>query len=85
MSDPHRFRRRRRLLSPPAGNDPSVPNRITGVYVRPNERVRWIWGRTPDNRSFVSGYVLVPAWGRTRPPGQGPFGQRPGGRRRLGF
>jgi hypothetical protein len=85
MVEPHRFRRRRRLLSPPPGNDPTVPNRITGVFVRPNERVRWIWGRTLDNRSFVSGYILVPAWGRARRPDTGPFGERLGRRRRMGF
>lgn len=58
---------RRRLVSPPDPNDPSVPNRVTAVLVRPNQRVRWFWSVTPDHRHYVSGYELVQTW-RVREP-----------------
>ncbi len=58
--------RHRRLVTPPEPNDPRVPNRVTAVWLRPNQRVRWTWSVTPDHRTYVSGYVLVPAWGTRR-------------------
>lgn len=66
MVAPHPLAHSQRLVSPPEPNDPSVPNRVTAVLIRPNQRVRWFWSVTPDQRTYVSGYELVPVW-RARP------------------
>jgi hypothetical protein len=51
-----------RWVSAPADSDPSVGNRVLGVWLAPKERVCWSWAMLPDGRQYVCGYVIEQAW-----------------------
>lgn len=51
----------REVLAPPS-SDPATPNRIVSVWLRPGERVRWLWTEVGFGRAFVSGFQISRAW-----------------------
>ena len=51
-----------RWVPAPPDSDPSVANRVLGVWLAPRERVCWAWTALPDGRQYVSGYAIESAW-----------------------
>ncbi len=53
-----------REIYAPLSSDPTTPNRIVSVLVRPNERVTWEWSTGPRGGTFVSGFRIARPWRR---------------------
>jgi hypothetical protein len=67
----------RRWISAPPDSDPSVANRVLGVWLAAGERVRWEWTALVDGRQFVCGYTIEEPW-RAADRGTRPCGFRVG-------